>query len=77
MSLSESLNVRRCHMCGEISESAKDILKCGVCSKSLLPFYYFDKTKVSDYSDNRRRPVNTLEVSPQGYGPIRGLTANW
>jgi hypothetical protein len=75
--MSKSLNVRRCHVCGGVSESVEDILKCLSCSKSLLPFYYFDKKKVSEYADNKPRPEEAFDMSPQGYGPIRGLTATW
>jgi hypothetical protein len=74
--MAESIFVRRCHVCGEVNESKEDILKCGFCRKSLLPFFYFDKRKVPDYSDNEERPIYERE-SDTGYGPIRGLTAYW
>lgn len=73
--------VRRCHVCGEVCESNADILKCTSCRKSLLPFYYFDKRKISEYSDNKERPIGerSTDVRDQnsGYGPIRGLTVYW
>ena len=47
--MAESFNVRRCHVCGEVNEGKDDILKCSSCRKSLLPFYYFDKRKLTDY----------------------------
>ena len=75
MSATVNLNVRRCHICGEITESAEDIIKCLHCKKSLLPFYYFDKKRVSEYSDNQARPE--YRDRDTGYGPIRGLTAYW
>ena len=75
MNKAKSLNFRRCHVCGDITESTDDIVKCTHCKKSLLPFYYFDKRKVSDYSDNTERPEH--RDSETGYGPITGLTAYW
>lgn len=74
---STAVHVRRCHVCLGVSESDNDILKCLSCNKSLLPFFYFDKKKISDYADNLQRPLENHEMSPQGYGPIRGLTAYW
>jgi hypothetical protein len=74
--MSESLFVRRCHVCGSVNESKDDIKKCVCCSKSLLPFYYFDKKKLNEFSDNKERPLD-LPDRESGYGPIRGLTAYW
>lgn len=75
------IHVRRCHVCGEVCESHKDILKCTACRKSLLPFYYFDKRKIAEYSDNGERPPGERSTDfrdhDAGYGPIRGLTAYW
>jgi hypothetical protein len=72
--MKEAVNVRRCHVCGEVTESEREITKCSSCRKSLLPFYYFDNRKVLDYADNQLRPQ--IE-SPGVYGPVRGLAAYW
>jgi hypothetical protein len=71
-----SLYVRRCHICGEVNEGTEDILKCGSCHKSLLPFFYFDKRKLAEFSDNEHRPIDPPDRRT-GYGPIRGLTVYW
>ena len=71
----KEVHIRRCHVCGEVCESCEDILKCTSCRKSLLPFYYFDKRKIAEYTDNEARPETELHES--GYGPIRGLTVFW
>lgn len=75
MSDVQTLYVRRCHLCGNVTESRDDIIKCVHCQKSLLPFYYFDKRKVTEFSDNQERPEHRDRDT--GYGPIRGLTAYW
>jgi hypothetical protein len=77
--MDEFLHVRRCHVCGLVTESTNDILKCGGCNKSLLPFYYFDKRKVKEYADNEKRVVEVVPAAREqgAYGPIRGLTAYW
>jgi hypothetical protein len=74
--MKQPLFVRRCHVCGEFNESTHDITKCHCCQKSLLPFYYFDKRKIMDLSDNEVRPAEERDKDT-GYGPIRGLTAFW
>ena len=74
--MNQPLFVRRCHVCGELNESPHDITKCLSCQKSLLPFYYFDKRKISEMSDNQVRPPEDRDHET-GYGPIRGLTAFW
>jgi hypothetical protein len=74
--LESVLFVRRCHVCGTFNESSEDILKCFSCRKSLLPFYYFDKRKLAEFSDDKERPMDGLDRKT-GYGPIRGLTAFW
>ncbi len=75
METQKEIFVRRCHVCGEVCESYEDILKCTSCRKSLLPFYYFDKRKIAEYTDNESRPNSAPQES--GYGPIRGLTVYW
>lgn len=76
--MSKPLHVRRCHSCGEVTMNEEEILKCGFCKKSLLPFFYFDKRKVKDLGDNEERPQSEEDKdAASGYGPIRGLTAYW
>lgn len=66
------LYVRRCHGCGETIESSEDILKCGTCQRSLLPFNYFDKRKV----DSKDAAPNFVQLT-LGNGPIFGLMVYW
>ncbi len=74
--MADSLFIRRCHVCGDMNESNEDIVKCESCRKSLLPFYYFDKRKLAEFSDNKERPLDHPDKE-SGYGPIRGLTVYW
>ena len=40
----ESKNIiRKCHCCGQITESESEIQKCVSCGKSFLPVNYFEK----------------------------------
>src|ERR1017187_1259901 len=72
----EPLNFRRCHVCETVSAAGAEITKCNHCKKPFLPFYYFDKKKVSDYTDNLLRPAEAVQKD-QPFGPIRGLTVYW
>jgi rRNA maturation endonuclease Nob1 len=37
------LIIRRCHKCGQLTESEKEVEKCVKCGKSFLPLKYFEK----------------------------------
>jgi hypothetical protein len=65
-----SMQVRRCHVCGEVSESAGDILQCRHCKKSLLPFYYFEKKRLKDSGANDTTDMMNTTASefPRGAG---------
>jgi len=40
----KSVNIiKRCHCCGQVTESATEIDKCVSCGKSFLPLNYFSK----------------------------------
>ena len=45
--------IKKCHLCGHISQSHKEISKCTKCKKSFLPLNYFDKVhdKENQYDD--------------------------
>lgn len=46
----EKVIVRRCHMCGQLTESHKEQSKCCGCGKAFLPLNYFQK--VHDQNNN-------------------------
>jgi len=35
--------IKKCHVCGVVSESFQETKKCGGCNKSFLPINYFSK----------------------------------
>ena len=35
--------IKRCHVCGQITESHQEIDRCPTCKKSFLPLNYFEK----------------------------------
>ena len=72
--MSKSIHVRRCHVCGEISEKEhKHVDRCEHCGKPMAPFFYFDETTTIAPSDDDLLP----QVKDNEYWPIWGLTAIW
>ncbi len=66
-------HVRRCHVCGEVSENKEqDVERCNHCKKPLAQFCFFDDRRVLPLSDDRKAG-DILDA----YQPIRGLTAYW
>ena len=35
--------IKKCHCCGKMAESLKEIERCSTCQKSFLPLKYFEK----------------------------------
>ncbi|MBT3584879.1 MAG: hypothetical protein HN509_08225 [Halobacteriovoraceae bacterium] len=40
--------IKKCHVCGTLSESAREPKKCKKCKKSFLPLNYFGKVHAKD-----------------------------
>lgn len=75
MSDKKRLHIRRCHICGEVTEQEEAlVVHCLHCGKSMAPFFYFDDFKVRVFADTELRPE-----PPDGGDrvPVRGLTAHW
>lgn len=64
---------RRCHICGSVGHSPKNIRKCGDCGKPFAPFYYFNDEFTPVLTEGELRPP-LLEGQ---WRPIHGLTAYW
>ncbi len=43
--------IKKCHMCGQLVESATEQEKCVSCGKSFLPLNYFQK--IHDHSESK------------------------
>lgn len=47
-----SIHIRRCHVCGEVSESAQSSTeKCSHCGKFFAPFVFFDECSIFGLDD--------------------------
>ncbi|PIU01174.1 MAG: hypothetical protein COT74_01325 [Bdellovibrionales bacterium CG10_big_fil_rev_8_21_14_0_10_45_34] len=67
------LHLRRCHVCGAVTESESKIEKCHSCGKAFAPFFYYDDSAKPLLSDNGFRP----NFGSSAFPPLYGLTAYW
>ena len=73
-------HLRRCHLCGEISECAGQLVShCSQCGKHLPAYYYFDelvamgiKTLEESESEYRSSALPLKE-----YPPLTGISVYW
>jgi len=74
----KSVHIRRCHICGTITESSgQKVSRCKTCGKSLSPFYYFDELHLDPISDQDLNVSKIQVESESRYKPIYGLTVLW
>lgn len=66
-------HIRRCHVCGAVTEQKQKIDKCNSCGKAIVPFLYYDDAQVGVLSENQGQERYDLGQ----IRPIRGLTAYW
>ncbi len=67
------IHIRRCHVCGGVTEQEERIECCSHCGKSIVPFLYYDDEKTNAIDGEQMQPF----LRPGVLRPIRGLTAYW
>lgn len=69
------LLIKKCHMCGQVVESAKEEQKCVSCGKSFLPLKYFDK--IHRHSEAKYKDLfsNITEIEEDDL--VKGLYVIW
>lgn len=74
-------HIRRCHVCGSVTESeGSAVHKCAHCGKHLAPFYYFDESKLEGLLDGGFYLSvwkNAQDLPAGSYQPIWGLSTYW
>jgi hypothetical protein len=69
------LIIKKCHVCGHISESSHELQKCTKCKKSFLPVNYFSKVHSKSQKDYEQLFASSYEISEDDL--IKGLTVLW
>ena len=73
-------HIRRCHICGSVTESEDSAIhRCQHCGKHLAPFYYFDESKLEGLQENgpHLSVWKQAALAPGTYQPIWGLSTYW
>ncbi len=74
-SQSTKLLIKKCHMCGHVSESSQEVQKCQQCKKSFLPVNYFTKVHTKNQSEYEQLFAHGHEIHEDDL--IKGLTVLW
>ncbi len=65
--------LRRCHVCGDVTEANSPIKYCEHCQKPMATFCYFNEQEVEPFSENKERPrYKGIQIMP-----VIGLSAYW
>lgn len=69
--------VRRCHVCGAVTERQKNEgdkgLSCESCGKAIAPFVFYVEKTIPLLADNLPRPP----LLKGEFAPVRGLSVLW
>ena len=67
--------IRKCHCCGQVTESKSETSKCPKCTKSFLPLNYFQKIHTDKQSNFKDLFSESLELHEDEL--IKGLYVLW
>ena len=73
--LAVKLIIKKCYICGHISESSKEPKECLNCQKSFLPLNYFNKIHAQDGSGFTELFSVSQEIHEEDL--IKGLMVLW
>jgi len=71
----EKLIIKKCHMCGYVSETHQEPEKCTQCKKSFLPVNYFSKVHSKSQAEYTKLFAFGHELHEEEI--IKGLTVLW
>ena len=73
--ISDKTIIKKCHRCGFIMETNKEIAECPHCKKSFLPLNYFGKIHAKNSTEFKNLFADSDELSEEDL--IKGLTVLW
>lgn len=71
----DKIIIKKCHTCGQISESHQEPQKCTKCKQSFLPVNYFSKVHSKSQNDYDKLFAFSHELNDEDI--IKGLTVLW
>jgi uncharacterized OB-fold protein len=69
------LLIKKCHSCGHINESSRELEACGKCNKGFLPLNYFEKVHSQGTLSYKELFSEVEEITEEDL--IRGITVLW
>ena len=69
------LLIRKCHLCGHLNESSKELTECLSCRKAFLPLNYFAKVHQVDAKNYKHLYAELSELSEEDL--ISGIYVIW
>lgn len=67
--------IKKCHMCGHLMESRKEVEKCECCNKPFLPMNYFGKVHAKNSTEFKQLFSKASEIHEEDL--IKGLSVIW
>ncbi len=67
--------IKKCHVCGHVMESVKEVERCGSCNKSFLPINYFGKIHAKNSTEYRNLYADCNELVEEDL--IKGISVIW
>jgi hypothetical protein len=67
--------IKKCHICGLIMESDREIKKCTKCNKSFLPCHYFNKVHAKTSKEFTNLFSSTQELHEDDL--VKGIHVIW
>ncbi|MFZ4713446.1 MAG: hypothetical protein ACOYL6_07035 [Bacteriovoracaceae bacterium] len=69
------LLIKKCHACGHINESSRELETCGSCNKGFLPLNYFSKIHSQGATNYKELFSEVEDLTEEDL--IRGITVIW
>ncbi len=67
--------IKKCHCCGYLMESVREVERCDKCNKSFLPSNYFGKVHAKNSKEFKCLFSNVEELEERDV--IKGITVIW
>lgn len=71
----DTVIIKRCHKCGQMMESPKELMRCIRCGKSFLPSNYFSKVHAKNSSDFENLFAEATELHEDDL--VKGISLLW
>lgn len=75
MERSKKMIIKKCHICGGIMESFREVQRCHSCHKPFLPLNYFGKIGAKNSKEFKKLFLNSDELAEDDL--IKGINVLW